>query len=85
MGKVVLEAPVDRVELLEYVKAVIEVSFEKLRLANTKNSEKQGWCRVINNAIATATPLIKDKDLDDLKSRLEEVESRLRIGVAVVS
>ena len=51
---------------------------------NTSNNDRQAWSRIIVNAVSSSTPLIKDKDLDDLKSRLEQVESRLRIGAVAV-
>jgi len=74
-----------REELLESLRDVIAMAFEKIRYVNTSNDERRAWSRIIVNAVGSSTPLIKDRDLDDLKKRLEQVESRLRIGVVSVS
>jgi len=84
--KRVVSAPcLSRGELLETLRAIIEMAFEKINYVNTSNDERRSWSRIIVNAVSSSTPLIKDRDLDDLKSRLEEVEKRLRLGVASVS
>lgn len=53
---------------------VIDYSWGKVHLRNTKNSEAQSWCRVIINAIDTKETLRKNAELEDIELRLKTLE-----------
>ena len=70
------ELSISREDCLKALRYVLDCCVEKMEIFNTKNSERMGWCRIMNDAIGKATTLMKDTDLDDLKLRLEKLERR---------
>jgi len=73
------ELPLSRGELLEYVRDVLSVAFEKMRRVNCKESDRQVYMRIVNNSIGVATPLIRDQDLESLKQEIAEVKLALNL------
>jgi len=68
---------VTRAHFLIYLDEVIRLSFEKVNLRNTNNSERQGWIRCINSAVAAGVPLVRDVELDDLRRDIDVIKKRL--------
>ena len=77
LQKVKVESPLERRSLLVYLDDVIKTSFSKLNLANCKNTERQGWLRVVVNACAVAGTILKDVELNELKDEIEKIKKRL--------
>jgi hypothetical protein len=72
-----------RDELLSTLRAVIKLSFEKIRYVNTSNSDKQSWARIINSAVSSATPLLRDTQLEELRGEVEMIKKHLSEGKPV--
>jgi hypothetical protein len=66
--------PRKRRELLSHLDEVLEVAFSKYGNPRTKNQERQGWGRLIVNAVEAASSVLRDSDLDDLLRRIEKLE-----------
>ena len=66
-----------RDELLSTLRAVIRLSFEKIRYVNTSNTDKQSWARIINSAVSSTTPLLRDSELSELKAEIEKIKAVL--------
>lgn len=57
---------------------IIELCTFKIDIKGTTIPEKMRWARIMNNSIKNATPLLRDKDLDDLRERVEALEDSAR-------
>jgi hypothetical protein len=53
---------------------IIEHSFGKTRLRNTRNTEAQAWFRVIINAVTAKEVLRKNAELEDIEIRITRLE-----------
>jgi hypothetical protein len=72
--------PRERRELLNDIAKVLKVAFDKYENDRTKNSERQSWGRLIIGGVAAAGDVMKDVDLDDLKTRIEKLEEVKKNG-----
>ena len=68
-------APLTREDVLEAIRRVMDTAFTRLDNRYIKNQEKLGWARVIVGAAGAAASLLRDEDLDELKERIEKLES----------
>jgi hypothetical protein len=71
-----VDTPQERRDLLNDIAKVLKVAFLKYENERTKNVERQGWGRLIVNAVAAAGGILKDADLDDLQRRLDRLEGK---------
>ena len=78
MGDVVWEVP-DRKALLIDLENVKEIAFSKIELRNTKNSEKIRWAGVVIRACGVSDQILRNKELEELDSRLKMIE--VAIGI----
>ena len=68
------DMPLKRPEVLQALRDIIDQAFVKVNNRYTPNNQKIAWSRVLVQACAAATLLLRDVDLDDLKARLEKIE-----------
>jgi hypothetical protein len=68
---------VSRNDFLAYLDEAIRISFEKVNLRNTNNSERQGWIRCITSAVAAGVPLVRDVEMDALRADVDELKKHI--------
>jgi len=73
------EDPLSRRDLLDHLKTVIDLSFDKMMMRNTPNASKASWARVVNNAYQVAASILKDSDYDKLRAEVEEIKLALNL------
>ena len=66
-----------REELLSTLRTVIELTFKKINYVNCSNSDKQAFMRIVNSAVSSATPLLRDNQLEELKAEVEKIKQHL--------
>lgn len=69
------EMALNRPEVLQVLRDIIDEGFNKVNNRYTVNTQKIAWSRVLVQACAAATLLMRDVDLDSLKARLEALEA----------
>ena len=74
------EQPPDRQEVLSLLEDGISEAHEKVTSGRVYNAEhenvRQGWIRVLAYAAGQYRQLMKDKDLEEMRQRLEAIEER---------
>lgn len=69
-----------RDELLSTLRTVIDMCFKKVNYVNCSNSDKAAFMRIINSAVSSATPLLRDTKLEELRSEVELIKKHLSEG-----
>lgn len=65
-----------RTSLFKYLDRVIELSDKKIHLNGNADRLKQGWARVLVQAIGAYGSLLKDVELEDLELRIKLLEEK---------
>ena len=69
----------DRERLLGVLERVRDIAFEKLELRNTKNADMMKWARIIIQSCTASNSLLRDKENEELDSRLRILEAAMKI------
>ena len=69
----------DRERLLGVLERVRDIAFEKLELRNTKNADMMKWSRIIIQSCSASNSLLRDKENEELDSRLRILEAAMSI------
>ena len=64
-----------RWELLENLNEVIEVALVKYAKQRASNRDRQAWGRLVVAAVGEFGKILRDVDLDEIRSRLERLEA----------
>jgi hypothetical protein len=67
-----------RRKALRRLNGLIDVATFRLECRYTPNKERLAWGRVLARAIAASGQLLRDSDLDELKERVEALETANR-------
>lgn len=62
---------------IAYINQVLITAATKFDHRQTKNREKIEWARVILKAITTGNTVLKARELDDLRLRIENLEAQM--------
>ena len=69
-----------REKLLSVLRTVIDMCFKKVNYVNCSNSDKQAFLRIINSAVSSATPLLRDNQLEELREEVKLIKKALSQG-----
>ena len=65
-----------RPEIRQSLQYVIWSSISKLDNKWTKNSEKLAWGRILVSACSSATILLRDSEIEEIKAEIEDLKKR---------
>lgn len=72
--------PLSREETLAALARVLDMAFSRMDNRYLKNAEKVQWARIVVAGTAAAAPLLRDKEIEEIKADIEELQGRMSNG-----